>query len=338
MECMMNTGNSSDGSYGSSISVKAAKAVMGKKPLATLLMALLAGSAAVPVTADDAPPSVIHGFGSLQLSNDYITPRGLLVTNEGVTAQALVGLVMLLPDDFSLVAGAWNDVDGAHEHNSGTGAWVEEDFFAGVGYSPTKQIKLSASYDSWNFPGGPAAGSPSNEQNIELVAKFDDSAPGRAWSLQPHAEVFVAIASPSSTVVLGRPANQGATAYLELGVTPTYEITSFPVTLTLPTWISAGPADFWCDQDSGSLDQTVVVPVKGRSCGNNHFGVFSTGLTAKTPASFIPPQYGHWYFYAGAQYFNLLNRALVDAQLLTVGSANGHRDVVNGFAGIGFGF
>lgn len=328
----MNSGNSAAGRYRLSTFEDAARPAARKSILAGLLIVAM-GCAALPVAADDAPPSAIHGFGSLQLSNDYITPRGLLVTNEGVTAQALVGLVMVLPANFALVAGSWNDVDAVHRHLPGTGAWTEEDFFAGFSYSPTKQIKLSATYDSWNFP----SGSPSNEQNIEFVAAYDDSAPGRAFSIQPHAEIFWAVASPSSTVVLGQPANSGTTAYLELGVTPTLAFTGIPLTLTVPTWISAGPADFWCDTKSGSLDQTVVAPVKGRSCGNNHLGVFSTGLTAKTPASFIPAQYGHWYFYAGAQYFNLLNRALVDAQLLTVNST-GHRGVVNGFAGIGFGF
>lgn len=296
--------------------------------------ALLAGLAAglLPAQADDAPGSAIHGFGSFQLSNDYITPRGLLVTDEGVTAQALAGIVFLLPDNFSIAAGAWNDLDAVHEHTPGTGAWVEEDFFAGLTYKPTKQIKLSATYDSWNFP----SGAPSNEQNIEFVAAYDDSAPGRAWSLQPHAEIFWAIASPSSVVVLGRPANEGTTAYLELGLTPTYAFKSVPLTVTLPTWVSVGPSEFWCYQSGGSAQAAEAI--KGRGCGGNNFGVFSTGLTAKTPASFVPARYGDWYFYGGFQYFNLLNGALVDAQALTIGSPEGHRNVVNGFAGIGFGF
>jgi hypothetical protein len=282
--------------------------------------------------ADDAPPSAIHGFGFLQASNDYITPRGLLVTNEGVAVQFLGGLVFLLPDDFSIVAGAWNDLDYVHQHKPGVGAWVEEDFFAGVNYNLTRQLKLSVTYDSWNFP----SGAPSNEQNIEFTAAFDDSKPGRAWSLQPHATVFWAIASPSSVVVLGRPANEGTTAYLELGVTPTLTLKRIPVTLSAPTWVSVGPSEFWCEQSSGAAQAAAAI--KGRGCGGNNFGVFSTGLTAKTNVGFIPPQYGHWYVYAGAQYFNLLNGALVDAQALTIGSVDGHRDVVNGFAGIGFGF
>ena len=40
------------------------------------------------------PPGLdIHGFFDVSFKNDYITPRGLLVTNTGLTTQALMGLV-----------------------------------------------------------------------------------------------------------------------------------------------------------------------------------------------------------------------------------------------------
>jgi len=288
--------------------------------LKTGIAAIALMTAAIPAIsqADGEPPSMIHGFGSVQFSTDYITPRGLVVSDKGVTLQALAGLVWVLPKNFSIVAGSWNDADLFHQHAPGVGAWVEEDFFAGVNYQLSKKTKLSITYDSWNFPGG----APSNEQNIEFTGSYDDSAPARSWSLQPHATVFWAIASPSSTVVLGQPADKGTTAYLELGATPTLALKSIPLTITAPTWISVGAPKYWCADSS--------------TCGSNHFGVLSTGLTFTTPASFIPPQYGHWRLYAGFQYFNLLNGALVDSQEIVVGST--HRNVINGFIGTGFGF
>jgi hypothetical protein len=290
-------------------------------------------AALAPAHADDAPGSAIHGFGSFQLSNDYITPRGLLVTDEGVTGQALGGLVFVLPAGFSLVAGVWNDVDSGRQHDlPNTKSWTEEDFFAGVNYMVTKRLKLSATYDVWTFP----SGSPSTEQNLEFVAAYDDGDKSRAWSIKPHAEVFWAVSSPSSVVVLGRAASRGTTAYLELGAEPTYAFKSIPVTLSMPSWISVGPSEFWCEQGSGAAQ--AAASIKGRGCGSNNFGVLSTGLTAKTPASFIPARYGSWYLYGGFQYYNLLNGALVDAQALTIASQKGRRNVVNGFAGIGFGF
>jgi hypothetical protein len=303
---------------------------------------LLRGGAAIAVSVlastawADAPGSMIHGFASVQASNDYITPRGLLVTDRGVTVQALAGLVMVLPADFSLVAGVWNDLDSFTQSTKpGAGAWQEEDFFAGINYQATKQLKLSLTYDIWTFPGGPP---PDTEQNLEFTAAYDDGSPGAAFSWQPHATIFWAVTSPSSVVTLGRPANDGTTAYLELGLTPTYAFKSVPVTLTMPSWFSVGPSEFWCDQSPTGLNALVVVPTKGRGCSGSNFGVFSTGLTATTPLSFIPKAYGSWRAYAGFQYFNLLNGALVDAQLLTIGNGEGHRNVVNAFAGIGVGF
>src|ERR1700730_1156256 len=44
------------------------------------------------------PPPVeqldIHGFADVTFLNDYITPRGLLVNNTGLTTQILTGLVL----------------------------------------------------------------------------------------------------------------------------------------------------------------------------------------------------------------------------------------------------
>ena len=291
-------------------------------------------AATTDTLADAAPGSAIHGFGSVQVSNDYITPRGLLVTNKGMTVQALAGIVFLLPDNFSVVAGGWNDLDDFHHEAGGAGNWIEEDFFFGVNYQLTKQIKLSATYDSWNFPG--EHGSIDNEQNMEFTAAFDDSRPDSAFSIQPHASVFWAVSSRSSTVVLGRPATEGTEAYLELGATPTLAVKSLGITLTVPSWISVGPTEFWCDKSSGAA--MAAASITGKACSSSSLGVFSTGLTAKTNAGFIPQQYGNWYLYLGAQYFNLLNSSLVEAQALTVGDLHGKRNVVNGFAGIGFGF
>ena len=46
-----------------------------------------------------APTSDIHGFFDVTFANDYITPRGLLVTNTGLTTQVLSGLVFDLYKD-----------------------------------------------------------------------------------------------------------------------------------------------------------------------------------------------------------------------------------------------
>jgi hypothetical protein len=55
--------------------------------------------------AGEAPPqqprssSDVHGFFVSRFKNDYITPRGLLVTNTGLTTQVLSGLALDLYKD-----------------------------------------------------------------------------------------------------------------------------------------------------------------------------------------------------------------------------------------------
>src|SRR5882757_1282338 len=86
--------------------------------------------------AQDAPLA-IHGFGIIYVQNDYITPRGLFVTNKGVTVQVITGLVfglyrepMAAIDGVSLVVGTFNDIDSSQHHPT-AGAWNEFDWIAG---------------------------------------------------------------------------------------------------------------------------------------------------------------------------------------------------------------
>ena len=88
----------------------------------------MAGGGSVASAADlklkaPPPPPVesldIHGFADVTLLNDYITPRGLLVNNTGLTTQYLVGLVLDVYkdkigfiNDISFDGGAWNDQIG----------------------------------------------------------------------------------------------------------------------------------------------------------------------------------------------------------------------------------
>src|SRR2546429_7555219 len=63
------------------------------------------------------PPLDIHGFFDVTFANDYMTPRGLLVTNTGLTTQIVNGLTFSLyknPDSwinsFSFTVGTFNDL------------------------------------------------------------------------------------------------------------------------------------------------------------------------------------------------------------------------------------
>lgn len=282
------------------------------------LLVLAAAGASIAAHADDAPGSAIHGFADYSVKPNYITPRGLLVTNDGVTSQILGGRVFVTSPATSLVVGIWTDIDSGGSQSSDTvGAWNEFDYFVGFNYSPVKDVKLGASYVVFLSPPGAFK----TEQNIEFTASYDDSA-GGAFSFQPYAKLFWAV-DGDSTVVLGK---RGKTFDVELGLVPTLALGQ--LTLTAPTWVTVGPKEYW---SGGTSD--AFFPTDG-----SNFGVLSTGLSLKTPLAFVPARFGGWYAYGGLQYYHLINDSLVDANSLTTGDAGGHRNVWNVNGGFGFGF
>ncbi len=267
--------------------------------------------AATPALADDS--SAIHGFADISFQNDYITPRGLMVTNKGLTTQVLDGLVFLLPGNAALVDGTWNDIDSA-QHSPTSGAWNEFDWFAGANIKVFDKLKLGAQFVQFNSPPGNFHA----ENNIEFSASYDDTGSLGALSLQPYAKFFYAV-SGSSTVVTGK---QGGTFDVELGIVPTWDLhpQGVPAILTMPTWVTVGPDDYWG--------------------GNDDVGVFSTGLTAKIPIEPFGPHYGNWYLKLGVQYYDFINKELQIAQTLigTAPASGGHKDATLLFTGFGFSF
>lgn len=281
------------------------------------LVAAIAGCALASSAAhaEDAPGSAIHGFGIVNLQNDYITPRGLWVTNNGATIQFINGLVFGLfhdqastIDDVALVIGTFNDVDTA-QHASAVGAWNEFDWFAGPSFHFAKNWNLDVQLGQFLSP----PGNFKTETNLEFALSFNDAGLGLPLQLKPYVKWFNAL-SGDSTVVTGR---RGGTFDVEIGMAPTLNFA--PFTVTAPTWITVGPSDFWG--------------------GTQNVGVFSTGLTILYPLP-IPVALGHWSAKAGFQFYDFINDRLRLAQTLlgTGPKPNGDQTTVNGFVGLTFGF
>lgn len=271
------------------------------------IAALGLGIGSSSVCAEDAVGSAIHGFVDLSLKTDYITPRGLLVHDDGQALQILNGLVFGLTPDTSIVVGTWNDVNINNQHDPYVEAWNEFDWFIGANTNIGKWA-LGLQYVEFISP-------PNNfvtEKNAELSVVYNDGEAGDALVWKPYAKWFYAI-SGDSTVVLGK---KGGTYDVELGLTPTWKTGSFVV--TFPTWVTVGPDEYW-GGDNGNV------------------GVVSTGVNVKYPLG-IPQKFGKWYVDAGVQYYHLVNDSLVDAQVLTVGASKGDANLYLGSIGIGFGF
>jgi hypothetical protein len=76
-----------------------------------------------PAEPPPPPPLDIHGFFDVTFANDYMTPRGLLVTNTGLTTQIVNGLTYILYNDpntwinrFSVTDGTFNYLWSPQNH------------------------------------------------------------------------------------------------------------------------------------------------------------------------------------------------------------------------------
>jgi hypothetical protein len=328
-----------------------------------------AAAADLMVKAPPAPvaeaPLDVHGFFDLTFANDYITPRGLLVTNTGLTTQALMGLVfdlyknpMGFINDVSVTVGTWNDL-WSQQGDAAVGAWNEFDWFVDVDFKFAQFWKFGVEYGEFLPPAHDLPSSfPGDERHIQLALAYDDSRSGFPITFNPYVKWFYETSGPS-TVVLG---NAGNTYDVELGIVPTVDMKRYwtlPITLSAPTWVTVGPSDYWNRADGttnfcGPLSATGGSGSASSACQTSNLGVFSTGLTAKAPLNyFIPTRLGNWYVKGGFQYYHIFNDALLASQELTgtagstpglVGGyaegsyANAHRDVVVGFVGTGFTF
>lgn len=273
--------------------------------------------------------SDIHGLVDFVVKNDYITPRGLLVTDTDVTIQILAELSLDFyknPNCFlnkvSLVFGVWNDL-WTGQNNCHVGAWNEMDWYAGFDFAFVNNWRLRAQFIEFLSPPGNFR----PEDNAEFILSYDDSFCQFPIVFHPYVRLFWAICG-DSTVVVGRP---GKTYYVEFGLFPTYifDCGCFPLAVTAPTWLSVGPRSFW----------------NGGKCAlkneNSRFGLFSTGLTGSVSLPFVRSSLGKWSAYVGFQYYYLINRNLLQAQIFTLNLSSIHsakRNVCVGFAGVRFEF
>jgi hypothetical protein len=354
--------------------------VFGAICLGVAALGTAATAADMPLKAPPPPPPEwpldVHGFFDISFKNDYITPRGLLVTNTGLTTQILGGLVFDVYkdktgfiNDVSFYGYVWNDL-WSEQNDTHVGSWNEFDWGVGTAVKFAQNWKFTAEYVEFIPPAADLITSfPAIERNIEFGLFYDDSGWWHApFAINPYAKLFYHTSGPS-VVVLGSTEN----VYdVELGIVPTYDFSKvagapmgagLPLTVSAPTWVTVGPSNFWNKNvfiaGSGSPADLLARigagasnfcgPSNNQACPLSNAGVFSTGLTGKLGLErWIPARLGHWYAKAGFQYYYLINDALLAAQIFT-GTAGGasnvfgtfpqsHRDVGVGFGGVGVTF
>jgi hypothetical protein len=274
--------------------------------------------------APDAPN--IHGFANVTFTTSYTTPRGLVVADDDLVMQPIVGLVFPLGDigplkNFTFVGGIWNCITFV-QHDPHVGPWNELDDFFSVSFDVLPNLNANLTYVSFNSP----TGAYSTENNSDLLLSYNDSSLwGGNFGLHPYVDLWWAI-NGDSTVVNGK---AGHTGYAQIGVIPTYtwkELPQYPVTFKVPTYLSVGPKDYW------SVDGAPT----GGTWGDGNVGVYTLGLDVGVPLAFIPTKYGFWHADAGVTYFDFINNALLNAGTLV--SGNTRRDFFVGQITVGVNF
>jgi hypothetical protein len=308
----------------------------------------------LPLKAPPPPPDTldIHGFADLQFSNDYITPRGLLVTRTGLTTQVLTGLVFDVYkdktgfiNDLSFTGGTWADF-WSEQHDPHVGSFNEFDWFVSANVAFARNWNVGVQYIEFVPPAADLITSfPSTEHNVEFSLAYDDTSWGWPIALKPYVKLFYEISGPS-TVVLGR---MGSTYDVEIGAVPTLDIqkaTGVPLVFTAATWVTVGPTSYWNKNDGTT---NVCGTLSNMPCSLSNAGVVTTGLQAKyTLSAIVPKRLGSWYIKGGVRYYHIMNQALQAAQEFT-GAASGlanvigtfpqtHQDIGVVYAGLGFSF
>jgi hypothetical protein len=306
------------------------RTVLATTALATVL-------SLIPSTgrAADAPPSNVNELVSLEFASEYVTPRGMLVHDTGLTFEPLALTIVNLykSDSFlsslSFAGGAWADFTSAGEsEHAPYGSAPKTDFtevdpIASLSFGLAKDFKLDLTYSAFaeQILSIPVS------QNFEAKLTYDDSKYLGAYALHPFfsywqevsgkatdADVPEAVLGPSH--FSGSHPAPGPSYYFDTGIDPSYTFKNgwkieAPCSVLLPN------ERFYGDYYAAS--STV--------------GLWEVSLRGTIPLKFMPAGYGHWNFNYGANFLYFVDDNLVNLNTFNA-PQKPVRDTVQGFAGV----
>lgn len=297
--------------------------------------------------ADDAPPpSRINELINLEFASEYVTPRGMMVHNQGLTFQPLfLTLVNLYKgsnfiNDITFDGGCWNDfssagvsVNGPYGSHPKTD-WTEIDPIAGISLGFAKHFTLSVGYTAF----AEQILNIGTSQHLETKLAFDDSSYLVAYALHPYFSWWQELQGKATDADLpltlfkegvpGVPAPRAGAShpapnssfYFDLGIDPSYTFknTLGGLKLEAPCRVMLPDDRFYGDYYASS--STV--------------GIWQVGLKGTVPMNFMPAGYGHWSFHAGVNFMYFEDDNLVNLNRFNDGFGSPIRDTVQGFAGV----
>lgn len=292
------------------------------RKIAAFFALLALGAGLAPAVRGDEPPSKFHALFNLDFSDKYLTPRGMIVQDHGLTIQALLlGLVDLYHDaspeaftnDVSLTVGFWNDyaTSPLAVHTtpaSRKSAWVEIDPILGITIGFAKKFKLDVTYTEFAMQVLDIGTS----QHLETKLSYDDSAELGAYSLHPYISYWKELTNKATAAAnFGIPSSY----YFEAGIAPGKSFGS--VKVEAPIRVLLPNHNFYGEKFASS--STV--------------GLWEAGLKGTMAANFMPAGYGHWNAHLGVKYMKFVDKNL--QQLSTSGGFGGRtKDTWQVYAGM----
>ncbi len=309
--------------------------------IGTMVLTAALASVAPGLKADDAaPPSRIHELVNLEFASEYVTPRGMMVHDQGLTFQPLfLTLVNLYHSDSSFIneldfaGGCWNDFSSAGVSVNGPYGskpktdWTEIDPIADFTIGFAKNFKLDVTYTAF----AEQILNIGISQHLETKLAFDDSSYLGAFALHPYFSYWQELQGKATDADLPFILNPGgaragashpkpnSSYYFDVGLDPSYTFkdTMGGLKIEAPCRIMLPDDRFYGDYYHSS--STV--------------GIWQVGLKGTVPMNFMPAGYGHWSFHAGVNFLYFVDDNLVN---LNIFNAPGKptRDTVQGFAGV----
>ena len=281
--------------------------------------------------ADDAPaPSRVNALINTEFSDKYLTPRGMIVHDEGLTFQVLaLGLFNVYKGDsfltdVTLVGGIWNDFTSESKaiNSPPKQSWVEIDPIAGVSFGFAKHLKLDVTYTSFNMQ----ISNIPYSHHLETKLSLDDSSWLGAFALHPYFLFWQELdgkATAAQVPYLVDPLGKGpqtlpdSSYYLELGVAPSYTFTDLGLKLEAPCRVLLPNKDFYGEY----YDKSSTV------------GLYEVGLKASIPLKFMPPGYGNWGAHIGFRYMAFEDKNLQEMQVFNA-PREATKDTTQVYAGV----
>jgi hypothetical protein len=306
-----------------------------------LMTTCVLSAASLPLAAEEAktinptPPSRVHFLADVEFANEYLTPRGLIVVNKGLTIQPLVlGFVNVYKgdsfiNDVTLVPGIWADFATAksgprpgfaysQNFNPATGTYSlvqstylnEVDPIFGVTTTFAKNYTLGVTYTAFISQNG----SFPTSQHLETKLSMNDTDYLKAFALHPAVIYWQELRNKAT---VGPIAGHGPSGYFDLGIAPSYTFEKYSLKLEAPI--------------------RTLIPIDNRFYGRSGIGLYEVGGKATVPLSFMPQEYGSWSFHVGVKYMRFLNQGLIDQNnsgFLAEAPGSNKKDTVQVYAGI----